>query len=265
MKVPITQLSISPTEYFEQGWWYTASFLLLLCAYILITTMGCLSFRRLGKNPLYGLAIPVVGTSPFIIHTLINASTAAFLLYVVPLLWLILLTAGYYFIWVVSWASRFEMYLVSIMMILFGLGLTVGGVRIWGGTTYENGIWKGRSYVTDTPTQIRIVAAEPLMLDAPKIISTTISSDTTYKYEGLRLLTYNNERYFLFSTINAECKPEQVYVVKDEDVQSVQYISAPPLKPDCIPADEGGDQPSPMPTSSPARSTTPTETPLQAP
>jgi len=76
-------------------------------------------------------------------------------------------------------------------------------------------------------------AVEIFSKEALPIGPATIAPDTTFPlfhYEGLKLLTYNNEKYYLFRDIDPiTCKPEQVFVV--DNLETI-YVVIGEISPD---------------------------------
>ena len=104
------------------------------------------------------------------------------------------------------------------------------------------------STLTEEVPRVRLTLAGSLLSDVPNPTSVVVNNDTLFRYDGLYLLTYNDKRYFLFQSINSECKPEQVYVLQEEHIRNIEYIDIPPLKPDCVPATLTPVPPTPTPT-----------------
>lgn len=53
-------------------------------------------------------------------------------------------------------------------------------------------------------------------------------TQTSYRYDNLYLLTVNDGRYFVFDQLAADCTPAHVYIIREEDVRSAQYVTAAP-------------------------------------
>lgn len=67
---------------------------------------------------------------------------------------------------------------------------------------------------------VTVYSKEFLALDSPSIIMAPDQGSSLYKFSGLRLSTYNSGKYYLFRELEqdqASCKPQQVFVVTDND------------------------------------------------
>lgn len=93
----------------------------------------------------------------------------------------------------------------------------------------------GRRMVTERAPQVRLIVSRPVIA-SHDVVVTGSSGESLYTYENLRLLTYNNGKYFLYSTVGEDCKPEQVYIIREESIMSTEYMSSVPIKPNCIPS-----------------------------
>ncbi len=108
----------------------------------------------------------------------------------------------------------------------------------------------GRLTVIENKLQVQLVTNEQLL---PDVVSTTTTTgtDTAFVYDGLRLLFYNDKRYFLFRMVNANCTPEQIYIVKEDDLKAVRISPASQLAPDCKPQGSLSLQATPIVTTTP--------------
>lgn len=86
------------------------------------------------------------------------------------------------------------------------------------------------------------------LISAP--CSKTPSSGDCFKYEDLYFLIYNGGHYFFFTDFGADCKPQKVYVVRDEELISVKMISdqIAPVPPKCQDQGQNVSTPTPSPT-----------------
>lgn len=75
--------------------------------------------------------------------------------------------------------------------------------------------------------QVQFVADTPGLIDQPAV-AIGASDQQSYRYQGLYFLTFNDGRYFVFDQLTAACTPSQVYIVREEDLKSAQYVTAPP-------------------------------------
>ncbi len=108
-----------------------------------------------------------------------------------------------------------------------------------------------------------ILSEKPLWSDLTPASCTATFSGSCLMYQDLYLLTYNNGHYFLFREVGSDCKPKQVYVVKDENLLGIKMNADihPPIPPECKKSSVSAT-PSSMPTSTqsgPASSTTATQ------
>jgi len=100
---------------------------------------------------------------------------------------------------------------------------------------YDQGIKEGNKDVTRNGTQVELISDKPLVLGTPSLISTTDNS-TLYLYQGFRLLTYNDNRYYVFENVDSNtCRPESVYIVDRGQLVQVNLSSVPALMPNCVP------------------------------
>ncbi|MEM8535457.1 MAG: hypothetical protein AAGF95_31795 [Chloroflexota bacterium] len=106
---------------------------------------------------------------------------------------------------------------------------------------------------------MRLTSKEPFLISAPTITAATATAndEPTYIYEGLYLLTYNNETFFLFDDIDETCSPTNVYIVREAQLLGVEFIPETFSK-SCTP-------PTPTPIWQISTSITPTVTPTTAP
>jgi hypothetical protein len=99
---------------------------------------------------------------------------------------------------------------------------------------YQDGNQTGFKVVTQASQPVTIYVNEYLML--PGLIDhITPDKDTSfYKITGLRLLTYNNGKYYLYEKLDSSCKPEKVFVIDNApNIRSIELSSASPIDPQC--------------------------------
>lgn len=78
----------------------------------------------------------------------------------------------------------------------------------------KTGQIEGRGVVLSSSYAVQVYSEDYLPLGSPTVISNKTS--TLMEYTGLRLLTFNNGKYYLFRVFDpATCKPSQVFVVTD--------------------------------------------------
>ena len=100
------------------------------------------------------------------------------------------------------------------------LFLFIGYVSI----TTEAGKRLGRSAVLNEGMQVRFVSKQPFTLAPTAVISATGSLDGArlYVYDRLRLLTYNNDDYFVFEEVDPmTCRPKEVYIINRGELVEV--------------------------------------------
>lgn len=94
----------------------------------------------------------------------------------------------------------------------------------------------GRARVLESALQVEILAANPLDLGDATVrpaISNTGASEL-YVYTDLKLLIYNNGKYYLFRDIDpATCKPLQVYIVDEKQIAQANLAPAVSLASQC--------------------------------
>ena len=102
-------------------------------------------------------------------------------------------------------------------------------------TAYDVGTIDGRSFATGKSMKIRLILTKPLITDIPYNINNINTDSKIYIYDRLYLLLHNDKNYFVFQGLNQQCEPSHVYVIQDDQVQSVEYIDDKPLNPNCTP------------------------------
>ena len=90
---------------------------------------------------------------------------------------------------------------------------------------------QGRATVLTSSYAVEVYSKSYLPLGAAQVVPNTTS--TLLHYDGLRLLTFNNGKYYLFRDIDPiTCRPAQVFIISDNPdvhlaVSSVTPIDAP--------------------------------------
>jgi hypothetical protein len=120
----------------------------------------------------------------------------------------------------------FERFLSLTMTIYVALMLFL----LLGQGSYETGRKAGTIVVTQRAVRVRLVLAGPLFadLESHHLVNNS-AHEQLYIYENLRLLTYNDKRYFLFDELDGNCTPKRVFIIREEDTRTVEYS-----KPDTI-------------------------------
>lgn len=77
-----------------------------------------------------------------------------------------------------------------------------------------SGQQEGKDIVFSDTYAIEVYSKDQLPLGRPTVFSSR--SPALFEYSGLRLLTFNNGKYYLFREIDPDtCKPSQVFIVPD--------------------------------------------------
>ena len=87
----------------------------------------------------------------------------------------------------------------------------------------ENGRLRGQSTVLFHSMQVELVTKLPVIMDGNESISSlyTTAADQ-YIYNGFRLLTMNNGKYYVFKELDPQtCIPAHVYVINAESVNQL--------------------------------------------
>lgn len=134
------------------------------------------------------------------------------------------------------------------------------GYVIW--TTLEFigkfGEANGRSAILYNAPQLDLVSEYPLDLGPAKMLSVSSSNgvSSAFIYQGFRLLTYNNGKYYFFKEIDpVTCKPMQVYIVDEKQLLQVNQMPPASIASQCksaltqTPVPQSGT--SPIPTIAP--------------
>jgi len=103
-------------------------------------------------------------------------------------------------------------------------------------SAYDYGTIDGRFFVTEKALKARFLLSGPLLVGIPSIEQKLGTNTIASRYDDLYVLLNNDHHYFVFKFIDSQCEPEKVYVIKEENVLSIEYMSSVPLKTDCIPA-----------------------------
>ena len=89
------------------------------------------------------------------------------------------------------------------------------------------GEWDGKVYVLQRAPLIRLTSEVALNLGPGMRISDPLSGRPYYEYNGLHMLTFNEDTYYLFRDIDATtCRPIEVYAV--QKVPALQISLMPP-------------------------------------
>jgi hypothetical protein len=96
----------------------------------------------------------------------------------------------------------------------------------------RSGQFEGKEVVLSSSYAVQVYSKDYLPLGPPKVITNTTS--TLMEYNGLRLLTFNNGKYYLFRDIDpVTCKPSQVFVVTDSPNIVLVFSAIAPIDTPC--------------------------------
>jgi hypothetical protein len=98
-----------------------------------------------------------------------------------------------------------------------------------GPMAFKSGWQAAQRFMQNGTVQVRLVSSEPTIMDTQPSTTLSVNGKDIYTYDGFYLLAFNDGRYFLYKTLTSECTPAQVYVVPEDQVQSVQYMPMQPL------------------------------------
>jgi len=97
---------------------------------------------------------------------------------------------------------------------------------------YQVGEMEGKKALFSGRYAVQVYSKDYLPLGSSKMTSGVPSS--AMQYDGLRLLTFNNGKYYLFREVDpATCKPSQVFVVTDSPDITVVLSAAEPIDTPC--------------------------------
>lgn len=90
------------------------------------------------------------------------------------------------------------------------------------------GNWSGRDVVLAKSQEITFYTQESM--GEIEFSQVSPNASTTYKYSGLRLLTKNSGKYYLYDDVNPDtCKPARIYIVDEEKMISVTLVPGSPF------------------------------------
>jgi hypothetical protein len=124
----------------------------------------------------------------------------------------------------IGWYAFEGLYVLAVLFLI----LTV---------TNRFGEYVGQQVVLNSQFEVEVASATPLNLGTPEILNGNGSlSDYpfTFLYKDLRLLTYNDGKYYLFKDINPlNCKPKEVYIIHSDSMMQVTLHSITPIPINC--------------------------------
>ena len=105
--------------------------------------------------------------------------------------------------------SRLKYALAFVLILYFIYGLLELSTAI-----NQSGIDQGRATVLTKSYAVEVYTKDFLPLGSPQVVPNT--SPTLMRYSDLRLLTFNNGKYYLFREVDQKtCRPLQVFVISD--------------------------------------------------
>lgn len=142
---------------------------------------------------------------------------------------------------IISYINRL-FYVTSLACVL---GLIACFVYLSLNFVYSSGSSAGRLEVLEYSRQVEIVSDKPQALGISINPSPDINNQNAafFVYQGFRLLTYNDGKYYLFKSIDpVTCKPGEVYVVDSKQTIQVNILPATSLASLCSKASSGNSQ-----------------------
>lgn len=116
-----------------------------------------------------------------------------------------------------------------VFIVILTVIFTLQFVEAWGKLN-------GQLAVLESASIVELASLSPLPLDNGSKLTSQLGgqSDQYYIYEGYRLLTFNNGKYYLFREIDSStCKPVKVYIVGTGQGLQVNLSAAESLKDQC--------------------------------
>jgi hypothetical protein len=99
----------------------------------------------------------------------------------------------------------------------------------------ETGFQAGKQTTLTQSYRVEVYSRDTIPLGASQI---SVREQTVFNhYRGLRLLTHNNGKYYLFREVDeATCRPKQVFVIPDTEDIYVIVKNITPVRTPCTPA-----------------------------
>jgi hypothetical protein len=92
---------------------------------------------------------------------------------------------------------------------------------------------EGKNVVFTSSYTVEVYSSFFLPLGTPNVMSNT--DPTLLRYEGLRLLTFNNGKYYLFRDIDpVTCKPSQVFIIPESSDTHLVFSAVAPVEGPCV-------------------------------
>lgn len=116
--------------------------------------------------------------------------------------------------------------------------LLFAGVMFILSLVYGIGQYFGRQVILNEGYQVDIVTSELLDIapDAPIFKNSGQQEITGYRYEGFKLLTYSEGKYYLFKDLDPNtCRPTKVYILEESILTQVNLSTSPSGVYSCTP------------------------------
>jgi hypothetical protein len=98
----------------------------------------------------------------------------------------------------------------------------------------RSGQQEGKATVLTKSYSVEVYSKEPLPLGAPRLAPN--AAPALLEYSGLRLLTFNNGKYYLFREVDPQtCKPAQVFIISDSSDTHLVLSAVSPVAGTCSP------------------------------
>jgi hypothetical protein len=201
MNIPLYQLKFSIWEYGEVAWYPIAEYLIGVLAYAALAAV------------LFGLVVTLVrklvlrrstdrprerSRQPGLIHKTLES-------------------------------ARDSMFFGSMAALLFVIVLVIAFA---GHRAEERGSQVGRAEVL-IAQHLTLVTSQPLGIPGGLTVKTS-DGRVLHRYEDLYMLTYNDDRYFVYRTLGVDpCRPQDVFVVESERVTQATLSDRPNHAPTC--------------------------------
>lgn len=234
LNIPVGQLSFSVWDYGEVAWSYAFLFFALFYFYVFFTIrmVNGLSVTRL----LYKTASSNAKRVFFVVILVVSFLILIQNWNIGNKICLLALVINIIFNAVFPETTNYSSTSNRIIEIISFVLVVPTMIILMQSFAYNQGTASGRKYILEKATGVKIGLSDPLIAGVTeKKIS--IGNKDMALYDDFFLLEYNNGRYFLFRSIDSSsCKPTNVYVIKEEDVRVVEYITAKHLSSPCIPS-----------------------------
>ncbi len=119
-------------------------------------------------------------------------------------------------------------YIVAFIAIVYFSVILLGSFL----DVYKFGETTGKNAMLSSSYAIQVYSKDYLPLGPPKVTSDITS--TIVEYDDLRLLTFNNGKYYLFRDIDpVTCKPSQVFIITDSPNIAIVLSAVEPIDTPC--------------------------------